>query len=343
MRTTRRLQRLLECVLALGAVPPALAGVRPDSGLEARPRFLLLSAFRESTLVGKLEKASTAGYRVIAGVGRRHLVVEKTPVSEGVYQYRFAGSREEVKQAGLEGLRLLPLVKAWRGDKEEEYEQVFLMERPPGSGQRWEYTDAPKSAQSRVVRMTLGRLYFYGHLRNSVVIMETPIGGVAEAEPKPDNFRALSAESISNMEDRLREAAQAGWRVIAASDGALELLIQKGDPAGRPADYIILATKRAGSMQKLLNESGSRGFRLLPAAIGTFRKEVFSMEGLVSETFVVMEKAPGAATFGYWLVTSQQELNKADSLGYQVVAMKDFYTHNGVVFLERTLPPASAR
>ena len=75
-------------------------------------------------------------------------------------------------------------------------------------------------------------------------------------------------------------------------------------------------------MRKLLNEAGSRGFRLLPSAIGTCRKEVFLLEGLASETFVVMEKAPGAAArFAYWLVTSQPELNHSDSLGYQVVAM----------------------
>jgi len=84
------------------------------------------------------------------------------------------------------------------------------MEKGPGQPSMLEYTDAPKSAQSRGVRMTLGHLYFYGHLRNSVVIVETPIGGAVEAEPEPGNFRTLSAESIGKMADLLWEAAQTG-------------------------------------------------------------------------------------------------------------------------------------
>ena len=253
---------------------------------------------------------------MVAGVGCRRLVLERMSIPQGIYQYRFAKSREEVNQAGGDGFRMLPLVKAWRGSKPEESDQIFLMERSPGSDQRWEYTETPRSRQSRVVRMTLGRLYFYGHLRDAVVIIETPSGAGLEREHPPYAFKTLSAETIGEMADKLRKAAQAGWQVITASDGSLEVLLDKGGASGEPYEYRILSTKRAGTMQREMNEAAAKGFRLLPAAIGAYMKGVFNtIDGLLIETFVVMEKAPGAAaTFEYRLVTSQKELNQADHL-----------------------------
>ena len=334
--------RLRAGILVVAATLPALAGARRDP--EPDPpahRFLLLRTFRESTLRNEVEKAATAGYRVVAGVGCRRLVLERMSHPQGIYQYRFAKSREEVNQAGSDGFRMLPLVRAWRGSKQEEYDQIFLMERSPGSDQRWEYTETPRSSQSRVVRMTLGRLHFYGHLRDAVVIIETPAGAGLEREHPPYPFKTLSADTIAEMADKLRMAAQAGWRVIAASDGSLEILLDKSGAGGEPCKYRILSTKRAGTMQREMNEAAAKGFRLLPAATGAYMKGVFNtIDGVLTETFVVMEKAPGAAAaFAYRLVTSQAELNRAESLGYQVVAMKDFCIHEGVVFLERPLGP----
>jgi hypothetical protein len=79
----------------------------------------------------------------------------------------------------------------------------------------------------------------------------------------------------------------------------------------------------------------------VPAAIGVYRKYLFGVfEGLQTETYAVMEKAPTDRNhYQYRLVTSQADLNVAASDGFAVVAMQDLTLRGSVVFLEKTLPP----
>jgi hypothetical protein len=328
------LWRYLAGLLLMAFTIPGSAGSAARAENQPSSRFLLLRTFRESTFKREVEQAAAAGYRVLAGVGCRRAVLERVSNPPGVYQYRFAHSRDDVNRAGADGFRMVPMVKAWRGTKQTEYEQIFLMEKSPGSDRAWEYTETPQSPESRVVRMTLSGIYFYGHLRDAVVIVETPGTSGLERDHKPYAFKSLNGDNTAEVAVKLREAAQAGWRVIAASDGSLEILLDRTD--GEPHEYRILSTKRAGTMQRELNQAAADGYRLLPGAVGAYMKSALhTIDDLVTETFVVMEKGPGAARFEYRLVTSQKELNQAGPLGYQVMAMKDFYTHDGVVFLER--------
>jgi hypothetical protein len=311
-------------------------------------RYLFLGTFRASTLRSELQNAAAAGYRVVAGVGQRRLVLEKVASPPDTYQYRFIEPNESfwssLRQAGAEGFRLVPLVRAWRGDKEEAYEQVFLMERPPGPIQRWTYSEKRLCEESHIVRLTMGPLYFYGHLRNNLLIVETPADTNTPTVSEKIAERILEADKVAKLEASLNDAAAAGDRVIAASDGELGIVIERTSHTDEPCKYRIVAAKRVSTMQRNLNKAGSQGFRLLPAGIGTHMQKAFGfLEGLMSETFGVMQVCPGSSErYEYRLVTNQQELNDASSQHYQAVGMKDFEMHNGAVFLERAMGAPSS-
>jgi hypothetical protein len=315
----------------------------PNRYLLISRRFLVI----ESAVRRKLADAAAAGYRVLAGVSMRFILLEKVARPPDTYGYLFVKNREEIKNAGAEGYRLVPLVRAWRGDKEADYEQVFLMEKPPSPAGIWSYSTVPLSPASRSVRMTQGEAYFYGHIRDVFVIYETP-GKVrpilqhdlaqasATSGELTSQYRYLPADTLADLDERLRVTAREGYRVVAASDGSIELLAHRGIEAEKRFEYLIVAGRRASTMQRKLSEAGRRGFRLIPAAIGTYMKPYFIDMG--TETYAVMEKfTTGDTRFEYRLVSGQGQLNKASLQGFEAVAMKEFEFHDGIVFMERPL------
>jgi hypothetical protein len=328
------------------------------SGMQNPPdRYLLLGRhfmIIQRTGRGELDEAATAGYRVLAAVARRFTLLEKVARPPDTYKYMFVEDIEEMKRAGAEGFRLVPLVRAWRGDRQADYEQAFLMEKPPGPNSIWSYSTVRLTPESCIVRLTLGEAYFYGHHRDTVAIYETP-GRVMpvlrqldpELQPPPsgestsvtnkrEQYRFLRADTFAELDGPLRLAAGVGYRVVAASDGSIELLAEKRLEEGKGCEYLIVAARKASTMQRKLNDAGRQGFRLIPAAIGTYMKPYFIDMG--TETYAVMEKCTsGDPRFEYRLATGQSQLNKASLKGYEAVGMKEFEFHDGVIFLERPL------
>jgi hypothetical protein len=115
-----------------------------QSTLDLTQRYLFLNTIRESTMKRGLDEAAAVGYRVLAGAGSRDLVLEKVSRPPDTYQYLLAHNREEVKAAGVKGFRLRPLVRARRGDKQEQC---------PGSIEPWMYSTVRLSDDPRVVRL----------------------------------------------------------------------------------------------------------------------------------------------------------------------------------------------
>lgn len=318
------------------------AAVAAQSTLDLTQRYLLLNTMRESTLKQELDEAAAAGYRVLAGAGSRDLVLEKVARPPDTYRYFLAHGQDEVKAAGLNGFRLSPLVRARRGDKPEQYDQVFLMEKFPGSIEPWTYSTTRLSDDSRVVRFSMG--VSYENPGGCIAVMETPAGASAAPDSGRITTRTLWADTAAKLEQPVRDVTAAGYRVVAGCDGSLVLLLEKTKPPREPYPSLILAAKRAATMQQKLNEAGRQGFRLLPAAIGVYMKAAFGVfEGLQTETYAVVEKDPqGNGGYEYLLVTGQADLNSATARGYEVVAMEDLEFRGNVVFLEKRLPPRSA-
>jgi hypothetical protein len=305
--------------------------------LDLNHRYLLLGTFRESTMRRELAEAAGAGYRVLAGVGGLRLLLEKSPSPGGACDYRFAESREDLANLARNGYRLRPLVRARRGDKEEQYYRAVLLEKCPGASELWTYTESRVSDDSRVVQYTMGDSYFYGHIRDCFALIETSAESQRPAERDRIVTRTLHADNAVKLEEPVRDATAAGYRVIAGCDGALELLLEKADPPGRPYPAMMLAAKRVSTMQRKLNDAALLGYRLLPAAIGVYMKPAFGVfEGLQTETYAVVEKDPASSTrYQYLLVTGQAALNAAADDGYEAVAMEDLEFRDGVVFLEK--------
>jgi hypothetical protein len=316
---------------------PVTAGQLP---LDPMPRYLLLDTMRESTLRRELEHASAAGYRVVAGVAPTSLVLEKVATPPDTYRYQFAHNEQEANAAGQNGFRLRPLVRARRGDKQEQYWQVFLMEKGPGIKERWTYSLKRSLAVSRLVRHTMGEAYFYGHERNCFPIFESP----DPASPEPFDadlvtVRFLTADTAAKLVEPVRDATAAGYRIIAGCDGEMALALEKVRGSRETYPSMLVAAKLAASLEEKLNQGGRDGYRLVPAAIGVYRKYLFGVfEGLQTETYAVMERTPADKNrYEYRLVTRQVALNAASEAGFTVVAMEDLTLRGSVVFLEKPL------
>lgn len=88
-----------------------------------------------------------------------------------------------------------------------------------------------------------------------VVIVAGAVAPLA-ADERP-KFLLLATNRTGTMEDELNEAGGRGYR-FAGADGEAggELVtVMRLDPAGRRFRYLLLATRRTGTMQQELNEA----------------------------------------------------------------------------------------
>lgn len=211
---------------------------------------------------------------------------------------------------------------------------------------QWTYSFSQTrlSDDSRVVRFTMGDAYFYGHDRDCLFVMETPAASSAASDSERITNRTLAGTTVAKLDEAVRDATAAGYRVVAGCDGKLELMLEKTRPPLEPHRSLILGAKRAATMQRELNEAGLKGSRLLPAAIGVYMKEVFgTFEGLQTETYAVMEKDPRSNDrYEYRVVTGQAQLDSASVRGYEFVAMMDLFLSASAVVMEKRLPPGSS-
>jgi hypothetical protein len=355
---------LLGCELVVGAAARDGQTKSGKDQLDLTSRYLLLKWSRYVP-VHKLDQAAEAGYRVLAGVGCGGLVLEKAGSPPDTYAYRVLQTTEEVKAAGREGYRLVPLVRACQGGSPDTFVQAYLVEKSPHNTRTWFYdvtvpsglreetsgavltysfaNEAKVSSTAPIVRMTVSATYFYEHLRDCFLITESADLPAELAGPATVARKVLAGRTVDEVRDPLNRSAADGWHVVLGAEGELGLLLEKPSEPMERSEYVILGTQNHTTMEKQLNEAGKAGFRLLPATVGSSIKAKgfwHTFGGWVSETFAVMERDPEPGhVFAYKLVKSQRELNQAGAAGYRVVCMRDFWTelswNSGVVFLER--------
>ncbi len=105
-------------------------------------------------------------------------------------------------------------------------------------------------------------------------------------------YLLLATSQASTMQEELREAAAAGYRVVGGwsapeitphsfTGGQYVVLLERAAAPPNVYDYLLIDTQRASKLEKEIREAGARGYRLLPyASIGR----------------PLMEKAPGSST-----------------------------------------------
>jgi len=155
-----------------------------------------------------------------------------------------------------------------------------------------------------------------------------------------ERYLLLATERTSTMQKELDKAAAAGHRILAGSPTSGTEIMVLLEKAAQPKtyQYELLATNRLSTLQKELNQTAAKGFRLLPQTVvgkrGTGGGWAFKLVvptggmSLPDEIVAVMEKGPAAGERYQYLVldttrtsTMQKEISQAVRDGYGVVGM----------------------
>jgi hypothetical protein len=178
-------------------------------------------------------------------------------------------------------------------------------------------------------------------------LLVTPaIAGAQEA----DHYLLLATSRTETMQKEINDAAERGFRVVAASrtenTEVIVVLVQTPETYR----YRLLATTRTRTLERELNEAAEAGYRAIPGAIGTKRtlndvlrrndpkQSSVNSEG---ELLVLMEKGPDAPpALSYKVLatsrtgTLQKEMSQTAEQGYELVALVSRREH--IAIFERT-------
>ena len=153
---------------------------------------------------------------------------------------------------------------------------------------------------------------------STVFVLALALGGSAE-DLKFDadsQYVVLATNRTRTMQKELDTAAKQGFRVVTAMQGGGEIvvLMERLAQSAQPQEYRILATHRASTMEKELNEAGSQGFRYVPQT--AFEKG--------DEGIIIMERAPNSdIAYEYRLLATHRTSTLAKELNE--VARQKFF------------------
>ena len=361
-------------VVCLASLAPlALWGDReqePTSQSDLRQRYLLLSTIKTSTMQEELDTAAAAGYRAVVGArtgsSEFAVLLEKVAQPPEVYEYRLLATtrtstmQEELNDAAADGFHILSRVMMGG-----QSEIVVLLERPPGPPLYSEYlllaTELTGTLHAELAQAAAQGWNLLGMVRaeekvglsgEHIVTLgraaDIPrVPGVASLTELRERYLGLATRRTATMQKELAEAAKKGYRVVTASPTSgteLEIIMEKQAEPADAFEYKLIATNRASTLQKELNEEARRGFRLLPQALVGKRGAgssgwgsllgvaggTVTIPGMVPDEIVaVLERAPESTTRYQYLVldtmrtsTMQEEISTTVSeQAYKVAAM----------------------
>ena len=356
-------------VLLLASVLPLRAqeSKSESSKLDLTQPYLLLATQRTSTMQSELNEAAAAGYRVVVGCrtggGEYAILLEKVAEPPDLYRYtllathRTSTMQKELEATASEGFHVLPRVIMGG-----ETEIVAVLENAPGPPTTSEYlllaTNLTGTLQ-RELREALEQGYeVVGMVRGDesigisgehmvVLKKDTQSSGDSstqapeQAMPGPsEDYRLLATEKTSTMQKELDKAAAEGYRLLAGSptsSSEIMMLVGKTTHPPKTFEYKLLATNRPSTLQKELNNTANKGFRLIPqTAVGKRGTTGGWKVGLLTggnsaftpdEIVAVMEKGAASANLFQYLVldtsrtsTMQKEISQAVKEGYEVAA-----------------------
>ena len=181
------------------------------------------------------------------------------------------------------------------------------------------------------------------HLKHFIAlpVFASLIGPLMSAGPPGADltlrYLLLATQRTKTMQPELKQAAEAGYRIITGSPTSgseMPLILEKIATPPDVYQYELLATSKTSTMQKELDEAAARGFRLLPSTMIS-KSQTFGGVEIV----VVLEKEPRSEeNYKYLLLattktsTLQKEMSEAISQGWKVVGMVSRGEH--IVILE---------
>lgn len=152
------------------------------------------------------------------------------------------------------------------------------------------------------------------------------------------DYKLLATTKTSTMQKELDQFSAMGYRVLVGaptSGSEMVLFLSLDATVDDPYKYKLLATSRTGTMEKELNESAEKGYRLIPSSVMA-KKSLFGGEEIVT----VMELPPGSKMrYEYRLLatnrtsTLQKEVRQAKSDGFVILGMVSRGEH--MVIMER--------
>ena len=159
--------------------------------LDLTQHYLLLATQKTSSMQKELSQAAAAGYRIIAGSRtsgtEMALLLESVATPPDTYEYfllattKTSTMQKELNQAAARGFRLLPSTMMQKEQMFGSVEIVMIMEKPPGSPQRYEYlllaTTLTSTLQKEITAATEGGYEIVGMVSRGehMVIMERPV------------------------------------------------------------------------------------------------------------------------------------------------------------------------
>ncbi len=329
-----------------------------ESKLDLTQQYLLLVTSRTSTMQKEMNEASEGGYRVVVGGrtggGELSVLLEKVAQPPKVYEYVLLATQftstmqKELDEVATQGFRLVPL--SMMGG---ETEIVLVLEKPPGPPSPSQYlllaTTLTGTLQKELREAAEQGYEVLGIVSRDehMVILEKRPGEVqpqSTEESKLDpseRYLLLATEKTSTMQKELNKAAKEGHRLLAGSPTSkteIAMLLEKSVPP-KTFQYKLLATNKASTLEKELNKTADKGFRLLRQTVVGKRgtggsKFGFSFGGFRApatapdEILAVLEKGPDSARRYQYLVldtmrtsTMQKEISEAVQEGYEVAAM----------------------
>ena len=188
---------------------------------------------------------------------------------------------------------------------------------------------------------TLGALCFFAGISLPALTAEPP----KDKLDLTQRYFMLETNQRSTLEKELKQAAAAGFRIVAGSRATQSYIMEKVAEPTNAYEYVLLVLVsvqlNAETMQKRLNEAAANGFRLMPRKMDQWGDELLGM----------MEKEPGGQERYQYLVldtmrnsTLQKEMAQAVREGYSIVALLSTVRH--VAILEKRAsspsgPPAA--
>jgi hypothetical protein len=153
--------------------------------LDLSQEYLLLATKKTSTMEKELNQAAAAGYRIIAGT-EMALLLESVAEPPTTYEYQLLATtktstmQKELAVAAAQGFRLLPKTMMQKDRMFGGQEIVVVLEKAPGSSQRYEYlllaTTKTSTMQKEITQATEDGYEIVGMVSRGehVVIMERP-------------------------------------------------------------------------------------------------------------------------------------------------------------------------
>ena len=303
--------------------------------------YLVLDAFKLSTLQKELDQAAALGYRVVRSwmllgpaiikEGGLGILLEKARATEG-YEYLLVDSplisslQKKINEAAARGFQIIPdslfglLRKAFFFPG---LTHVVMMNKTPKSLQKQQYlllSTHRVSTMEKEINEAAAQGYHVvaigqGDL-NMVVALAKP-GGIRgrrddQSHHQADascarRYKLVVKGKTSKLQESLNHAAAEGYRFVASSPNFRKkeaVLLELIPNSSSIYEYLLISVDRNTALSEELNDAASRGFHLLPHIL----PEV-----------VVMEKAPEASNRCEYLLPTLKQVEEAKQQGFHLL------------------------